>query len=116
MPRMETIRSYLGWCPNAAAAAACRRDAGFKERNRNETAAADGGREVVGGAVVDYGATDTPAVMALAGAGFFILVIYLSVAFPHLGALFCLLSPWPSRLWSCTGSYGGPVSRSPAMP
>lgn len=90
MPRMETIRSYLGWCPNAAAAAACRRDAGFKERNRNETAAADGGREVVGGAVVDYGATDTPAVMALAGAGFFILVIYLSVAFPPSGSLILL--------------------------
>ena len=53
-------------------------------------AAADCGRGVVGGAVVDYGSSDIPAVTALAAAGFFILVIYLSVAFPPSGSLILL--------------------------
>ncbi|CVK31254.1 conserved membrane protein of unknown function [Methanoculleus bourgensis] len=53
-------------------------------------AAADCGREVVGGAVVDYGSSDIPAVTAVAGAGFFILVIYLSIAFPPSGSLILL--------------------------
>ncbi len=88
MPRMETIRRYLGWCPNAAAARACRRDA--VPGSESGMAAADGGREVMGGAVVDYGSSDIPAVMAVAGAGFFILVIYLSVAFPPSGSLILL--------------------------
>lgn len=87
-PHMETIRRYLGWCPNAAAARACRQDA--VPGNESGMAAADGGREVVGGAVVDYGSSDIPAVTAVAGAGFFILVIYLSIAFPPSGSLILL--------------------------
>jgi hypothetical protein len=85
---METIRRYLGWCPNAAAARACRQDA--VPGNESGMAAADCGREVVGGAVVDYGSSDIPAVTAVAGAGFFILVIYLSIAFPPSGSLILL--------------------------
>lgn len=88
MPHMETIRRYLGWCPNAAAAASWRRDA--VPGSESGMAAADGGREVVGGAVVDYGSSDIPAVTAVAGAGFFILVMYLSVAFPPSGSLILL--------------------------
>ncbi len=87
-PHMETIRRYLGWCPNAAAARACRQDA--VPGNESGMAAADCGREVVGGAVVDYGSSDIPAVTAVAGAGFFILVIYLSIAFPPSGSLILL--------------------------
>lgn len=87
-PHMETIRRYLGWCPNAAAARACRQDA--VPGSESGMAAADGGREVVGGAVVDYGSSDIPAVAAVAGAGFFILVIYLSIAFPPSGSLILL--------------------------
>lgn len=87
-PHMETIRRYLGWCPNAAAARACRQDA--VPGSESGMAAADGGREVVGGAVVDYGSSDIPAVTAVAGAGFFILVIYLSIAFPPSGSLILL--------------------------
>lgn len=87
-PHMETIRRYLGWCPNAAAAASWRRDA--VPGSESGMAAADGGREVVGGAVVDYGSSDIPAVTAVAGAGFFILVIYLSIAFPPSGSLILL--------------------------
>jgi len=91
---METIRLYLGWCPNATAAATCRRDAVPGNESRSGMAAVDGGREVVGGAVVDYGSSDIPAVaavvMAVAGAGFFILVMYLSVAFPPSGSLILL--------------------------
>lgn len=91
-PHMETIRRYLGWCPNAAVAAFWRRDA--VPGSESGMAAADGGREVVGGAVVDYGSGDIPAVMAVvmavAGAGFFILVMYLSVAFPPSGSLILL--------------------------
>ena len=94
MPRMETIQLYLGWCPNATAAATCRRDAVPGNESRSRMAAVDGGREVVGGAVVDYGPTDILAVMAVvmavAAAGFFILVIYLSVAFPPSGSLILL--------------------------
>ncbi|CCJ34958.1 hypothetical protein BN140_0035 [Methanoculleus bourgensis MS2] len=94
MPHMETIRLYLGWCPNATAAATCRRDAVPGNESRSGMAAVDGGREVVGGAVVDYGSSDIPAVaavvMAVAGAGFFILVMYLSVAFPPSGSLILL--------------------------
>jgi hypothetical protein len=85
---METIRRYLGWCPNAAAARACRQDA--VPGSESGMAAADCGREVVGGAVVDYGSSDIPAVTAVAGAGFFILVIYLSIAFPPSGSLILL--------------------------
>ena len=87
-PHMETIRRYLGWCPNAAAARACRQDA--VPGSESGMAAADCGREVVGGAVVDYGSSDIPAVTAVAGAGFFILVIYLSIAFPPSGSLILL--------------------------
>ena len=87
-PHMETIRRYLGWCPNAAAARACRQDA--VPGNESGMAAADCGREVVGGAVVDYGSSDIPAVTAVAGAGFFILVMYLSIAFPPSGSLILL--------------------------
>lgn len=91
-PHMETIRRYLGWCPNATAAASWRRDA--VPGSESGMAAADGGREVVGGAVVDYGSSDIPAVtavvMAVASAGFFILVMYLSVAFPPSGSLILL--------------------------
>ncbi|WP_157203600.1 DUF1673 family protein [Methanoculleus bourgensis] len=74
--------SERGRCPGLPAR--CR------ARERDGMAAADCGREVVGGAVVDYGSSDIPAVTAVAGAGFFILVIYLSIAFPPSGSLILL--------------------------
>jgi len=62
----ETIRRWMGWCPNAAAAG--RRYAALEVEVETATG---GGREVVEGALVDYGPIGTPGrlfLLLLAGA------------------------------------------------
>ncbi len=67
----ETIQRLMGWCPNAAATGTTRRYA--VPGGEVETRAADGSREVVEGALVDYGPIGTPAIyliLIVAGALF----------------------------------------------
>ena len=67
-----TIRRWMGWCPNATAAGTVRRRYAAPG-DEVETRAAAGSREVVEGALVDYGLIGTPGrlfLLLLAGAGF----------------------------------------------
>ena len=64
----ETIQRLMGWCPNAAAAGTIRR---YTALDGEIGTAADGSREVVEGALVDYGPIGTPAmylILIVAGA------------------------------------------------
>lgn len=89
----ETIRRWMGWCPNAAAAGTVRRRYATPG-DEVETRVATGSREVVEGALVDYGPIGTPGrlfILLVAGAlltgclvvlapavGLFVLVIILA--------------------------------------
>ncbi|MDV2482196.1 DUF1673 family protein [Methanoculleus sp. Wushi-C6] len=69
------IRRWMGWCPNAAAAGACRRRYAAPEGEVGVGTAREGGREVVEGALVDYGPIGTPAmylILIVAGALFIV--------------------------------------------
>jgi hypothetical protein len=77
----EAIRRWMGWCPNAAAAGTCRRYAA-PDGEIGLGTAAGGRREVVEGALVDYGPIGTPAmylILIVAGA---LLIGCLFVMFP----------------------------------
>ncbi|PKL61589.1 MAG: hypothetical protein CVV31_10305 [Methanomicrobiales archaeon HGW-Methanomicrobiales-2] len=66
----EAIRKKLGWCPNAAMAGAGRR---YAAPDGKVGTVAEGGREVVEGALVDYGPIGTPGrlfLLLVAGACF----------------------------------------------
>ncbi|MEG3057359.1 MAG: hypothetical protein RQM90_15660 [Methanoculleus sp.] len=94
IPRLETIRRHLSWCPNAATARTCWQGAVPGDEGVGEARAVGGGRAAMGGAFVDYGPADistaTSVAMALAGVGLFILAIYLSIAHPPSGNLLLL--------------------------
>ena len=65
----ETIRRWMGWCPNAAAAGTVRRR--YAEPEGEVGMAREGNRDVVEGALVDYGPIGTPGrlfLLLLAGA------------------------------------------------
>ncbi|HOI59590.1 DUF1673 family protein [Methanoculleus sp.] len=65
----ETIRRWMGWCPNAAAAGTVRRRYAAPEGEVGM--AREGNRDVVEGALVDYGPIGTPGrlfLLLLAGA------------------------------------------------
>jgi hypothetical protein len=66
----RAIQRLMGWCPNAAAAGTIRR---YTALDDEIGTAADGSREVVEGALVDYGPIGTPAmylILIVAGALF----------------------------------------------
>jgi len=60
----ETIQRWMGWCPNAAAAGTVRRYATLDNEIGTGTAK-EGDREVVEGALVDYGPIGTPAKLSV---------------------------------------------------
>ncbi|MCK9306149.1 MAG: DUF1673 domain-containing protein [Methanoculleus sp.] len=69
----ETIRRLMGWCPNAAMFGTGRRRYAAPEGEVGLGTAGEGGREVVEGALVDYGPIGTPAMyltLIVAGALF----------------------------------------------
>ena len=71
IPRLETIRRHLSWCPNAATARTCWQGAVPGDEGVGEARAVGGGRAAMGGAFMDYGPADistaTSVAMALAG-------------------------------------------------
>lgn len=84
----ETIRRWMGWCPNAAAAGTVRRRYATPG-DEVETRVATGSREVVEGALVDYGPIGTPGrlfLLLLAGAS----LIGILVVTPPAGGLLLL--------------------------
>lgn len=83
----ETIRRWMGWCPNAAAAGTTRRYA--VPGGEVETRVADGSREVVEGALVDYGPIGTPAMYFILPVAAALLIGCLAVT-PPAGSLFLL--------------------------
>jgi len=67
----EMIQRWMGWCPNAAAAGTCRRRYAAPSDEVGTGMEADSSREVVEGALVDYGPIGTPGrlfLLLLAGA------------------------------------------------
>ena len=73
----ETIRRLMGWCPNAAAAGTVRRRYAAPEGEVGM--AREGSREVVEGALVDYGPIGTPAMYLILIIGGALLIGCLAV-------------------------------------
>lgn len=86
----ETIRRWMGWCPNAAAAGTGRRRY-VAPGDEVETRVAGGGSlEVVEGALVDYGPIGTPATLFILPVAAALLIGCLFVLAPAVG-LFVLV-------------------------
>ena len=60
----ETIQRWMGWCPNAAAAGTVRRYA-TPDNEIGTGTATEGDREVMEGALIDYGPIGTPAKLSI---------------------------------------------------
>ncbi|WP_292365947.1 DUF1673 family protein [Methanoculleus sp. UBA208] len=86
----ETIRRWMGWCPNAAMSGTGRRRY-VAPGDEVETRVAGGGsREVVEGALVDYGPIGTPATLFILPVAAALLIGCLFVMAPVVG-LFVLV-------------------------
>ncbi len=80
---MEYLRKKLGWCPNAAAAGACRRRYAAPDDEIGLGTAADGSREVVEGVFVEYTSPRVFVLMPFAVLVFLFLFV-ISVLIPSL--------------------------------
>jgi hypothetical protein len=79
----ETIRRWMGWCPNAAAAGTVRRRYAAPEGEVGM--AREGSRDVVEGALVDYGPIGTPATLFILLVASSLLIGCLFVMAPAVG-------------------------------
>ena len=84
----ETIRRWMGWCPNAAAAGTVRRRYAAPEGEVGM--AREGNRDVVEGALVDYGPIGTPGRLFILPVAAALLIGCLFVMAPAVG-LFVLV-------------------------
>lgn len=86
----ETIRRWMGWCPNAAAAGACQRRYATPEDEVGLEVAKGGSREVVEGVFVEY---TSPRFFVLIPLGFlgFLFLFVVSVLIPSL---------WPGLIFT----------------
>jgi len=84
----ETIRRWMGWCPNAAAAGTVRRRYAAPEGEVGM--AREGNRDVVEGALVDYGPIGTPGRLFILLVAAALLIGCLFVMAPAVG-LFVLV-------------------------
>jgi len=83
----ETIRKWMGWCPNAAMAGTGQRRYAAPDGEVETRVAGGGSREVVEGALVDYGPIGTPAMYLILIVGGALLIGCLFVMAPAVGLL-----------------------------
>ncbi|KLK87208.1 hypothetical protein SZ63_11435 [Methanoculleus sediminis] len=86
----EAIRRWMGWCPNAAAAGACRRRYAAPDDEIGLGTAADGSREVVEDVFVEYTSPRFFVLMPFAVLVFLLLFV-ISVLIPSL---------WPGLIFT----------------
>ncbi len=91
----ETIRRWMGWCPNAATAATSRRRYVAPDGEVGIGTAAEGGREVVGGVFVEY-----------TSPRFFVLMPFAVLIFLFLFVVSVLIpSLWPGLIFTSLAIY-----------
>src|SRR5690554_6514319 len=84
----ETIRRWMGWCPNAAMVSTSRRQ--YAAPDGEVGMAREGNRDVVEGALVDYGPIGTPGKLFILPVAAALLIGCLFVMAPAVG-LFVLV-------------------------